>query len=371
MRLTRGQIDIILNERLRPYGDAPWWEAPNLWEPSVRLALTDLCRFGDVVFDVGGNFGGLSAIFSRLVGPNGRVCTFEASPRIFPHLQQNIIRQGFTNVTAYHSAVYFRSGDQVKIYAGDHLNDSIYTQGRTNAAEIAHVETVSLDDFVAFSGLVPRIIKIDIEGGEFDALLGSAALIERHRPHIVLEQQTDDSRCLDHLLQLGYSAIDLNSYRLVTGVQDYPPGVGLRNVLFVHSSRTSELPYKLPVTQTVVKELTAGDFKVAGTGYIGRGLRLPAGRYACDMKFSAEGTANEMICGARIAGTVRFRYHAYSKLLADSYRDWVFDVPLESDVELFFEFLRDTSDPTFRLTGGTLTHLSDVQVHPHVGILLR
>ena len=58
-----------------------WWEQ-SFWEPTVALAIRDHCRPGDVVFDVGANAGALALMMSRLVGPRGIVCAFEASPRI-------------------------------------------------------------------------------------------------------------------------------------------------------------------------------------------------------------------------------------------------------------------------------------------------
>ncbi|MFN9092466.1 MAG: hypothetical protein ACK5V0_13465, partial [Alphaproteobacteria bacterium] len=42
-----------------------------------------------------------------------------------------------------------------------------------------------------------------------------------------------------------------------------------------------------------------------------------------------------------------FRYHAYTRLLAGSYRDWVFDLEREDNVNFYFRFLNGTSDPTF------------------------
>ena len=36
------------------YGDSYWYAGQNLWEPTVMLALQDLCKPGSIVFDVGG-----------------------------------------------------------------------------------------------------------------------------------------------------------------------------------------------------------------------------------------------------------------------------------------------------------------------------
>lgn len=144
------------------FGISFWYEG-NLWEPPVQIALRDLCRPGDIVFDVGANFGGLTTAMSRMVGSRGIVCAFEASPRIIGICQKNVVMSGCNNVQVYHSAVYSKSHETVPIYLGGHLNDSIYS---TNEAETAafNIKTIALDDFVAFTNLVPNLIKMDIEG---------------------------------------------------------------------------------------------------------------------------------------------------------------------------------------------------------------
>jgi FkbM family methyltransferase len=359
------------SDLLRPYGDQPWWEATNLWEPTVRLALTDLCKPGSTVFDVGANLGGLTAVMSRLVGPRGTVVSFEASPRIFGHFQQNVIKQGFRNVFAVPRAAYFRSFEQVKIYHGDHLNDSIYSNTNSNPANYALVETVALDDFVEVVGVVPDTIKMDVEGAEYDALLGSAATIEKHRPHLILEQQTNDARCLDYLLERGYRALDLNSLRLINALADYPPNVGLRNVLFIHEQRVDELPFGLPVVREDTIRIASGDVRAVANGFVAGPYRLPAGRYVADMQFSAQGTDNEMICGASVDGQAVFQYHAYTRLLADSYRDWVFELPREADLELFFTYRSKTRDDTFSVGGGTVARIGDFRMRRNGRLLLK
>jgi FkbM family methyltransferase len=352
-------MDRAIQRLVDPYGDSFWYTSPNLWEPPVQTALKDLCRPGATVFDVGANFGGLTSAMSRLVGPRGVVCSFEASPRIFGYLQGNIVKQGHNNVTAYHCAVYSRSNERVKIYPGDHLNDSIYDYGHGRSGEFYWVNTLSLDSFCAETGLVPSVIKMDIEGAEFDALNGAVGLIAEHRPHLILEQQPNDTRCLDFLKRSGYQALDLNAYRLINSAADFPPNVSLRNVLFVHPMRSGDLAYQLPPRVDAVAELRASDFARTGNTFASSApMHLGPGRYLMDVFFAASGTSNELMCGVKVDGQVVFRYHGYSKLIADSYRDWVVDVTRGSDIELYFDFINGTFDDTFVLSGARIQRLT-------------
>lgn len=331
------------------FGTSPWYES-NFWEPTVQIALRDLCRPGKIVFDVGANFGGLTTVMSRMVGPQGIVCAFEASPRIIEKCQRNIILSGCSNVQVYHLAVYHKSHDQVPIYLGDHLNDSIYDNNSKGVVAF-HVSTIALDDFVEFTGLVPDLVKIDIEEAEFDALKGMLKTISTAKPHLILETQPNDTRCLDLLKEKRYVAIDLNTYRQVLSPADYPPGVGIRNNLYIHHDRLHEVPYQPPFDFIEVTRLTQENFKVSQNGSLDlkSPLVLTKGRYSIDCDFSANGTNNEMMCGVKIGETVIFRYHGYTTLLANSYSDWVIDLNETASINLYFDFLNNTYDPTFSI----------------------
>jgi FkbM family methyltransferase len=344
------------------YGISYWYEG-NLWEPPVQIVLRDLCRPGDVVFDVGANVGGLTTVMSRMVGSRGIVCSFEASPRIIGICQKNIVMSGCSNVQVYNVAVYSKSNETVPIYLGGHLNDSIYSSSDETAA--FNVDTLALDDFVDFTKLVPNLIKMDIEGAEFDAIVGMLNTISTARPHLLLETQPSDTRCLDLLRDKGYVAIDLNSYQEIKTPADYPQGVSIRNNLYIHQDRLSETPYSLPFTFVEVKTLTGEDFIATSSSMISlkNPLKLDKGRYIIDLDFAAQGTDNEIMCGVKVQENIIFRYHAYTKLIAESYKDWVIDIMIDitktCEANVYFEFLNGTSDKTFVIKSARVLRISE------------
>lgn len=345
------------------YGIAPWYQE-NLWEPPVQLALRDLCKPGDVVFDVGANFAGLTTVMSRMVGPRGVVCAFEASPRIVDKTQRNLVLSGCHNVQLFHQAVYHTSGQTVKIYLGSHLNDSIYSEHGQGSAYT--VKTLALDDFVGHTQLLPNLVKMDIEGAEFDALKGFEATLQAAKPHLILETQRDDRRCLDFLRQLGYQAIDLNTYRAIQSPDDYPQGADIRNNLYIHSDRLGETPYRPPFDLRPHTQLTARDFsqRADGSTHLTKTVVLDKGRYLIDLDFTAQGQQNDLMCGVKIGEKVIFRYHGFSQLLASSYRDWVIDLPETCQITLYFEFQQGSSDPTLTVKGAKITEITDFKSLP-------
>jgi FkbM family methyltransferase len=277
-----------------------WWER-NYWEPTVALAIRDHCRPGDVVFDVGANAGALSMMMSRLVGPRGIVCAFEASPRIIDKTHFNLVNAGCTNVTVYHKAVWHTTGDVVNLAAGSDLNDRI-DAGATGMS----VRTVALDDFAAVGDLRPSFIKMDIEGAEFDALKGMTKLLRDARPVLVLEQSPEDMRCHALLIAAGYVAADLATYRRIRSKDDFPAGTGIANVLFVHEESAQRNPY-FPISEhqrpNEVATLSAGLFKRGPNGdiSIGEPLFLPPGRLYRPRRFcrGRHGQRDLRRCGNR------------------------------------------------------------------------
>lgn len=332
----------------------PFWES-NFTEPSVQAAIRDYCRPGDSVFDVGANSGALSMVMSRLVGPRGIVCAFEASPRIIGKTHHNLVKAGCTNTTLYHRAVYHRSHDFVRLFAGTHLNDSLYNDCGVETGVPLEVETLALDDFVEASGLMPRFIKMDIEGAEYDALCGAGRILAEGQPTLVLEQSPGDWRCHDLLTRAGYRAVDLATYRAIRTPEDFAPGVGVANVVFVHESRAAADPYVHAGEPVTVAQLQPSAFDIAANGKImlKEPLSLKPGRYLCRAHFTAEGTDNEIFCGIDSERGREMRYHAYSKLIAGSYRDWIFALRGPRRVTPFIEFIRGT-DPTLVWRGATL-----------------
>jgi aminoglycoside/choline kinase family phosphotransferase len=92
----------------------------------------------------------------------------------------------------------------------EHVSSS---QGRITSEGTSQVQVVSLDNLVAKQGVqVPAVIKMDIEGGEFEALLGATGLIVEHHPVILLATHGSDIhlKCVDLLRSLNYNLLPIN-----------------------------------------------------------------------------------------------------------------------------------------------------------------
>jgi FkbM family methyltransferase len=187
--------------RLRIPEEAGFWRGEH--EPGVQNAISAMVRPGDVVYDVGAHLGSLTLGAARLVGPFGRVVAFDGDPENVERLCENSQRNHFSScIQAIHAAVWscrseagisFRRGKDQTSQGGVESDGQRPVLGN---GEIISVPATTLDDFVAAGGPLPQLVKIDVEGGEYEVLRGGAGLFAKHRPLIIVEvhhQQAADS----------------------------------------------------------------------------------------------------------------------------------------------------------------------------------
>lgn len=186
--MTRFPPLYLFLERRRPPGKENW----------VKRVYLSFVQRGNIVLDVGANFGAHTIIFSHLVGKRGRVIAFEPVPESFDALRETVHhRSRFSNTSIFQLAVGnpISANDTVLIRVpGDNFFQAslaIQTAGSW-AAEPDMREyscsITSLDADITVQGL-PRVdfVKIDVEGGELNVLKGAAQTLSKHRPLLYCE----------------------------------------------------------------------------------------------------------------------------------------------------------------------------------------
>jgi len=221
-----------------------------IYEPECTKVFLSLLRPGDCVLDVGANIGYFTLLSSSLVGSEGQVHAFEASPEIVQMLQKNIRLNHVNNVVIHNEAVLDRLGF-VKFYTGPEENlglSCIQNTGKFSQVD-AEVPCVKIDHMISTFPLV-RLVKIDVEGAEFLVAKGMPCLIDRDKPYIILEftetllQQMgcDAVTLFNYLAKCNYSLYEIcsNGVRII----NIPPNKQC-NILAVH--KTFILPASISV----------------------------------------------------------------------------------------------------------------------------
>jgi FkbM family methyltransferase len=192
------------------------------YEPLTVGVLRAAVETGDWVLDIGSNIGFFTTLFSRWVGPEGRVLAVEPEPENLALLRQNIENNACDNVIVSPFAVGAAPG-----VARFSLDDATGATGCLGEAVTAgeravgtgrvrlmetHVETI--DRLAARHKAVPRVVKMDIEGGELEALRGAPSLLAEDRP-IIVSELTGGPEAAALLRSHGYRMWDVESGRPV------------------------------------------------------------------------------------------------------------------------------------------------------------
>lgn len=165
------------------------------WEPTISRTISRILRPGDVFVDVGANIGYFSLLASRVVGGEGLVLAFEPLQENVARLIDTCSRNRSRNVICLGLALN-DAGRLVKLHlSGD--GQVGLTSMRPFGADSRTVLSCRLDDIIDASLFTRvRLVKIDVEGAEMNALKGMAALLNRgHRPYFICEVTDEFLRC--------------------------------------------------------------------------------------------------------------------------------------------------------------------------------
>jgi FkbM family methyltransferase len=163
-------------------------------------------RAGDIVIDGGGYWGDTALYFAHIVGPAGRVVSFEFEPSNLEALHYNLSLnpQIAQRIDVVSSALWDGAGEEVTVHPFG-PGTSIRSDGEARAS------TDTIDALVG-RGDVERVdfIKLDVEGAELPALHGAEATLRRFRPRLAVAayHKPDDLAAIPEYLaglEIGYS----------------------------------------------------------------------------------------------------------------------------------------------------------------------
>lgn len=188
----------------------------NNYEHDVTAVFRRLLKPGMGVVDIGANIGYFSMLSASVVGEAGRVFAIEPNQQNAKLLEASRRLNGFGQITVVHVA----AGPETGILAL-HTSHSTGTTSDVpddiNALLGARiVPCVTLDSIIPANQPI-GLIKIDVDGAEYKAMLGCREMIRRHRPAIISEFAPD--------LMPGISGISGEDYLRWFGEQGYEVAV--------------------------------------------------------------------------------------------------------------------------------------------------
>lgn len=185
----------------------------------IRLARFLILNLfpGSRFLDIGAHYGYFSLLASELVGAAGRVLAFEPADKSFALLQENSTPK--SNITIFKKAVSDTAGkltffefptlysEYNSLDAAQFSNEEWFSAFKPVAVE---VQATTVDAITGEASFIPDLIKIDVEGAEYKAMLGGVRFFQSHAPVLVMEylnparQNEEHKKAVSLLRELGY-----------------------------------------------------------------------------------------------------------------------------------------------------------------------
>lgn len=213
-------------------------------DPATLETFLSWLKPASVYYDIGSNIG-FHALTANQVIKTGTIYAFEPMPfvrDIFEkHISLNSKLITSNNIKLLPFAVSKNEGhiefsnDTEHREGNTYIKESYVFAGTKNKIQVA---CRSIDGLIAAGYQKPDIIKIDVEGAEYDVLLGAKNTLQQCQPYILLA--THDchlpgvqEKCIQFLESLGYHLQHTGRYHVYID--------GLDNYIAIHKSKTQVL----------------------------------------------------------------------------------------------------------------------------------
>lgn len=191
------------------------------FEPDCTHIITKLIRAGDIVFDVGANFGWYSCHLAQLVGETGKVHIFEPT-NVIEDLKRNLSLNNYLKRCELNEAALGEKYRSEILYIPHKLGTafaSLREHSDYGASDEINVSVVRLDDYVS-SMKIEKVdfIKIDAEGAEYQVLKGARNVLKNYSPVIMMELQDIHTKyfnyspeeVINYIKDLDYHLYEIN-----------------------------------------------------------------------------------------------------------------------------------------------------------------
>lgn len=169
--------------------------------------------------DIGAHKGEILELFLKYA-PSGHHFGFEPIPDLFKNLRDNYKdkAQIFSYaLSTVHGITEFNLVLDDPAYSG--IKQRKYKSVDTQVSKI-EVEVRTLDEIILPTNTRIDLIKIDVEGGEFDVLKGSVELLKKYKPILIFESGmgasdyygTKPEHLYEFLTDIGYKVFTLKNF---------------------------------------------------------------------------------------------------------------------------------------------------------------
>ncbi len=159
----------------------------NIFEAASTHLVVERIKPGMTVVDIGANIGYFTLLFSRLVGPTGRIIAIEPVEHLRARLIEHLAINNIQNVLVVDCAVGEKEGELTLFYGEDSATSAWMDDGLEPNGS-ANVLVRPLDAILQeYSVETVDFIKVDIDGGEVPFLRGAEKTLRIASPEVLIE----------------------------------------------------------------------------------------------------------------------------------------------------------------------------------------
>lgn len=214
-------IPDIVGGKIEFCGNVFHFHAPlQIYEHAKRSGIeAKICRLilrngkpGGVYFDIGANYGFLTLIMAITAGSDGKVYSFEPVENI------NIVLAGNVQVNKLDGFVTV-----VDMPVTD--RSDVTWESTPDRNGLSTSKTVTIDGYVQKEKILDvDLIKVDVDGGDYQVLLGGRETIERCHPILIVEMMEHQEEIYQYLVDAKYRYIcDMKGSMVVPPL--WPPNI--------------------------------------------------------------------------------------------------------------------------------------------------
>lgn len=186
------------------------------YETHMENTLDRYLQHGGVFVDLGANEGYFTVIGSLLVGVEGRVIAVEPQRRLLEVINRNLELNSCQNVTVENLAIS-DIAETTRLYLSPDVNTGStgLSQSTRYTVPTQEVQSKTLSELFDIHAITHcDLLKVDIEGWEYEAVLGSGELFQSNviknialevHPPLLKQRELDESEIIDFLLSCGYT----------------------------------------------------------------------------------------------------------------------------------------------------------------------
>jgi FkbM family methyltransferase len=238
-------------------------ESQGIWNEFLITILQNFLQKNSIIFDIGANVGLFTLPFAKILASSGMVYSFEPNMQIRLKLLNNIKLNVLKNVVIEEYAL---QNDPTISTQEFYVRHALQEDGRINYGistltknpshniNMEIVKIITLDNYIdKYNVNNIDLLKIDVEGTDFDVLIGGKKCIDMYKPIIVYEFSPildneinfkNTKLCFEFLKNKNYIQFRLNKNNL-TELKSYDPSIDDSDIICFHKNNIPDVIIEL------------------------------------------------------------------------------------------------------------------------------